>query len=277
MGAGGLVLIGGLVGVLLRRRGVAAKTALPVPPPSKSRLSEDPDLFTGLPATDPEPGPTLAAEPAPDLTPVEVDPAVEARGLDPVVDASTPVAEASSPSPAEDPAFTPLRDEVKRAPADLEAHVALLRQLYNTGDASGFLAAAEAMRPHVAENGDPRWREVVVMGMGLVPGHALFREVLWNPVRSTDVQTREPVAPPAPIESVATDIEPFDAAVTAQRPAMEGTAAPAEGLDDTRLELAKAYIEIGDTEGARGMLEEVLLEGQPAAREEAARLLAQLG
>lgn len=41
----------------------------------------------------------------------------------------------------------------------------------------------------------------------------------------------------------------------------------------TKLELARAYLDMGDSEGARGMLEEVLGEGNAAQREEARQLL----
>jgi pilus assembly protein FimV len=45
----------------------------------------------------------------------------------------------------------------------------------------------------------------------------------------------------------------------------------------TRIELAKAYLAIGDLEGARSMLEEVLAEGDAGARSEAARILKEIG
>lgn len=43
------------------------------------------------------------------------------------------------------------------------------------------------------------------------------------------------------------------------------------------LELARAYIDLGDDEAARGLLREVLNDRDPAARQEAARLLRELG
>ncbi len=51
------------------------------------------------------------------------------------------------------------------------------------------------------------------------------------------------------------------------------------GDDDavgTKLDLAKAYIDMGDPEGARGMLEEVMAEGNPGQKEEAEDLLGRL-
>ena len=52
--------------------------------------------------------------------------------------------------------------------------------------------------------------------------------------------------------------------------------APAQGEVDTRLDLARAYIDLGDAEGARSLLEEVVDEGDAAQQQEARTLLAGL-
>ena len=44
----------------------------------------------------------------------------------------------------------------------------------------------------------------------------------------------------------------------------------------TKLDLARAFIDMGDTEGARGSLEEVIAEGNEAQKEEAQALLEQI-
>jgi FimV-like protein len=44
----------------------------------------------------------------------------------------------------------------------------------------------------------------------------------------------------------------------------------------TKLELAKAYLEIGDKDGARDILQEVAKEGSASQKEEAQRLIASL-
>jgi pilus assembly protein FimV len=49
-----------------------------------------------------------------------------------------------------------------------------------------------------------------------------------------------------------------------------------EDLIGTRLDLARAYIDMGDTEGARSMLDEVLNEGNEAQKNEARQLLSEL-
>ncbi len=55
-----------------------------------------------------------------------------------------------------------------------------------------------------------------------------------------------------------------------------GTSAGASGEAGTKLDLAKAYIDMGDAEGARGILNEVLAEGDDRQKEEAHRLVATL-
>lgn len=256
LGAGGVVLVGGLVGLLLRRRrGTDVKRPLSSVPPAtapRSRLSDDEDFLANLPA------------PASD----EVQPVVE----EPISATEAALSDDTDAAPANQPRFVGLEEAIESTPADLDAHVALLRQLYNTGNADAFLAAAERMRAQVQASSDPRWREVVVMGMGLVPGHALFRELQWNPISGIDVRTR-----PAEEESAPQAGGDFDQRETAERPATALPMADENGMEDTRLELAKAYIEIGDVDGARGMLEEVLAEGSMAARAEAERLLKSIG
>ena len=52
-----------------------------------------------------------------------------------------------------------------------------------------------------------------------------------------------------------------------------------EQWDDaaTKLDLARAYIDMGDKAGARSIIDEVLKEGNPAQRQQAGELAAQLG
>ena len=52
---------------------------------------------------------------------------------------------------------------------------------------------------------------------------------------------------------------------------------PEDEASATRIELAKAYLAIGDLDGARSMLEEVLAEGGTGARSVAARILKEIG
>lgn len=69
-----------------------------------------------------------------------------------------------------------------------------------------------------------------------------------------------------------------------RKPVIEPTPAPAsdsffQGEDavGTKLDLARAYLDMGDPEGARSMLQEVLAEGNDTQKGEAKRLLADIG
>ena len=81
-----------------------------------------------------------------------------------------------------------------------------------------------------------------------------------------------PVAPtPAPAPSPSPSPEPV------ATPAPEGSASiESASADHDRIELARAYIDLGDVDTARGLLQEVADNGDAAARGEASRLLRDL-
>ena len=70
-----------------------------------------------------------------------------------------------------------------------------------------------------------------------------------------------------------------DAAGSAAEASAGGLAPDADVIEEvnTKLELARAYEEMGDTEGARELIQEVLREGSAEQREAAARLAERLG
>jgi pilus assembly protein FimV len=100
-----------------------------------------------------------------------------------------------------------------------------------------------------------------------------------------------------PVIEVAADFDPFaDLAESADfepeqslqpEPAVEAAASPTtaeSGFDpelleevNTKLDLARAYLEMGDREGAREILQEVLGEGDPQQKAEAGKLMADAG
>lgn len=73
------------------------------------------------------------------------------------------------------------------------------------------------------------------------------------------------------------DLE-FDVGEVDAEPATEGSGLITDGDEvATKLDLAKAYIDMGDEDGAQSTLQEVLAEGSPEQREEAESLLKQIG
>jgi len=123
-----------------------------------------------------------------------------------------------------------------------------------------------------------------IVDIGVVDGDALEFDVkltdstiLGQPMQAPSFDmgsinldlAAESVAPPAPAEAPA--------------PAEEAAADDSVGMGtqweavSTKLDLAKAYEEMGDLEGARELLQEVLSEGSPALAEQAQAILARIG
>ncbi len=99
------------------------------------------------------------------------------------------------------------------------------------------------------------------------------------PAEVTDVDV---AATPADAgEDIKLDIEGAAPAEAAAEPGVESGAPTEEGQQQwdetaTKLDLAKAYIDMGDAEGARSILDEVLAEGNEAQKQQAAELAAQI-
>jgi len=85
----------------------------------------------------------------------------------------------------------------------------------------------------------------------------------------------QPFEQPKPSE-VSLDLD-FDLEPVPQGKAERGVTPFAEDPVGTKLDLARAYVDMGDLEGARAMLEEVIAEGAEVQRQEARRLLDSLG
>ena len=107
-------------------------------------------------------------------------------------------------------------------------------------------------------------------------------------------ETRMPPPAASADTSFSFDLPPIDEAPSMKNPPAshsdeipESAAMPADANDDeffagedaigTKLDLAKAYLDMGDPEGARAMLEEVLAEGAPSQQEEARKLIGEIG
>ncbi len=293
VGGAVLLLLGGLVLAMRRSK------AKPESETTGTRLSDDEALRASMAKT------RLASEPI----------------------RSEPIIATAPAAPPGDSELDACVNAVRAKPQDLEAHLNLLRLLHSRGNAVDYEVAAQAMRAQLSSTMDPRWREAVVMGASLMPGHTLFSQAGWNSPRYSDAEPKAPPAaapPPAPapaetLPSFLASAEP--APVKVFEPPIEDssleftTGSPRDANPDkeidfddqaavmdetfggslrdihrdearlmaedessaTRIELAKAYLDIGDLDGARSMLEEVLAEGGPTAKAEAARLLQDMG
>lgn len=74
------------------------------------------------------------------------------------------------------------------------------------------------------------------------------------------------------------DLASLDESLLPEEESLEDLAAELDEIDDvtTKLDLARAYIEMGDKEGARGILEEVLEEGSDAQKQQAQTILSEI-
>ncbi len=115
------------------------------------------------------------------------------------------------------------------------------------------------------------------------PAHA-------NTAFDFDLDAGSPAAKPAPAAAAEPpfafdNLPPIDFSNEAQHEIEAAAPAPIHVDEDefagedgvgTKLDLAKAYLDMGDPEGARSMLEEVLSEGNDSQKGEARRLMAEL-
>lgn len=200
-----------------------------------------------------------------------------------------------------------LIEAISHYPDDLHLHLDLLKHYVERGETTAFEMAAEAMYAQVRDLNDPLWREAVALGQQVAPNNPLFDSHAGEDaaVSSYDDHDDVPtaVAPVTPAQArdvdwlhstaaqpaaaapqkVEDDFSEFEFETEEAEPTFTNAAAPEPSADDdgidadvaaTKLELARAYLDMGDAEGARGMLEEVLTEGNSAQREEARALIA---
>jgi pilus assembly protein FimV len=213
------------------------------------------------PVAMPEPAGSLDFEIAPELTesefeipelplepePVEPAPAqeiVEALDAEPALDLPTP--ESLIPAPSLD--FEPLAEEIE-APAQSVPEL----------DLSGIDLdlVEETLEPETIE---------------AVPVEAAPEDVSLEFEPSTDFEPVEAAVP----EEIALAEMPESAPAEAMPG--EGAIDPALREEvNTKLDLAKAYLEMGDREGAREILQEVLNEGDDGQKSEAGKLMAEAG
>jgi len=310
-GAGGLLLLGGLVWFFRRSKNKPEEDE----PVVSRRISDDADLQASL----------SSLQSAKNVHHDKTAPgaAVNVGGI---TKESAATSKPAPAAPSEEPELVALRNHVRSKPQDLEAHLALLRYYYQRGDSKDFEAAAQTMRTHVNSAQDPRWREAVVMGVALLPGHALFNQAGWNVPKFESSAKPIPAAPSAAVadaepsflskadmdelenleavaivpESVteASSVIPADQIPAYEEPdeimlmsesdfvaldnmpdihRSESELLDIDSASSTKIELARAYLEIGDVEGARSMLEEVAAGGSAPAKAMAKRIMGEIG
>jgi pilus assembly protein FimV len=307
-GAGAFLLLGGLVWFLRRSKNKSEDDE----PVVSRRISDDADLQASLSSLQ-------DAKSAHTDQPFTGGKVPKAGGNTQVIPAT-----AAKPNPAPiisptEPDLVTLRKAVRSKPQDIEAQLALLRYYYTRGEIKDFEATAQTMRTHISSAQDPRWREAVVMGVALLPGHPLFNQAGWNspkygaPTKAVQTSASELLhndeenvfSPQQDFDeldvfeavSIVNPNEQAEIPVFAETDGMtlmsesdfvahdnipdihrsESELMDVDTASSTKIELARAYLEIGDIEGARSMLEEVTASGSAPAKAMAQRIIEEIG
>lgn len=166
------------------------------------------------------------------------------------------------------------------ATADSDAH-----DFAETEFGSGAEPWAQSTEPHQAARPVDDFVDDFVDQPEVATGTA--EEFDFN-LMEADLQPQAAATPAAVDDGLSFDFELEKPASVAQAPVAAApptpTAATAIGGDDilgedavaTKIDLARAYLDMGDSDGARSMLEEVLTEGNANQRAEAKELLAEI-
>jgi pilus assembly protein FimV len=202
-----------------------------------------------------------------------------------------------------------LQAALEKTPDDAAMRLKLLEVYHAGGNITAFDREASDFRDTVTE-GDPAWLRVATMGYELSPENELYRAAASNANNldfdmdltgmddladrdaeekafspddlGLDMETREDTAEKSP-ENIEYNLDDLDTAdITFDETLEDIEDEDTEGLLDasdevsTKLDLARAYLDMGDPEGARSILDEVLEEGNEAQKDEAGKLIAEL-
>ncbi|MBU1192814.1 MAG: hypothetical protein KKE76_14030 [Gammaproteobacteria bacterium] len=201
-----------------------------------------------------------------------------------------------------------IRNALNRAPQRSDLKLKLLEVLFAAKNANSFDSEAEGFLASLGNPDGEEWQRVVEMGLELNPTNPLYGAVggtaaadkadsdldfsadsagAAEPDTGMDFAAEtdnsldfdmgdldsfapktDEISPSMPVEE---DLS-FDLSGDDMEDAGEGTLASSDEVA-TKLDLARAYIEMGDPEGARSILDEVMQEGDAAQKSEAQSLL----
>jgi len=228
-----------------------------------------------------------------------------ANELDPVAEAEVYLAYGKDV-----PAEEILKEGLQQTPNRVAIHLKLLAIYSKRGDTNSFEAMAREVRALTQGDG-PDWAQVVSMGLALDPTNPLYgagtnkapeapatKETFQNSVFNLEPGDLQALSKAkagtsnahhggAQGDKLASLDLPFEANASAtQAPfelsalssgaagvAPESTFAATERLDAT-LALAEQFLEIGEKEGARALIEEVVASGNESLRQRATEMLA---
>ncbi|MGD2055300.1 MAG: FimV/HubP family polar landmark protein [Gammaproteobacteria bacterium] len=191
-----------------------------------------------------------------------------------------------------------LQAALKKDPNNMELKAKLLEVYHAAGNLAAFDTQAEGFHRSVDES-DPLWQKVAIMGYELSPDNRLYKAAAGQESGvdfDMDLSGMDALDQESLPEETHADGE-VQSEYPEEKPRQEDLAETVEfNLDETggpeeesgeelldtsdevgtKLDLARAYLDMGDPEGARSILEEVLEEGDDNQKREAEDLFAQL-
>lgn len=194
-----------------------------------------------------------------------------------------------------------LRTALQDSPEDSRLKVKLLEVYYTSGDTASFDSLASDFRKAVTED-DDLWMKVAAMGYELSPNNGLYQAAAAGATHEagadfdmdlsdldtlSDQETRND-KPDSGSSEIGLDLDTAQPGGDDLSEGLEFTLDEAAREDDsegvlntvdeisTKLDLARAYLDMGDPEGARSILEEVMEEGNDSQRGEAESLISKL-
>ncbi len=200
-----------------------------------------------------------------------------------------------------------LQAALEKTPDDAAMRLKLLEVYHAGGNATAFDREASDFRDTVTED-DATWLRVATMGYELSPENELYKAGaaqtnnldfdmdLSGMDDMGDQDDQDVEAEPAAADDLGLDMEARETPAEESPENLEynldelettdinfdETEEDADGLLDasdevsTKLDLARAYLDMGDPEGARSILDEVLEEGNEAQKDEAGKLIAEI-
>jgi len=233
-----------------------------------------------------------------DLTPSDMSPLQGDDTSDPLTEADVFIAYGRVQQ-AEDV----IKNALQSDPDNHDLKMKLIEIYHAAGNSAAFDVRVAEFRETVDDD-DPDWQRVATLGYELSPANPLYQTAMsHSPVRDgevdfdMDLAGMEENTDGSETESTAGDdsVLDYDTGATSSSESAESIdfnldeLNPEEEEEDlaegllhesdeigTKLDLARAYIDMGDPDGARGILEEVIEEGNNDQKTEAESLISQL-
>jgi pilus assembly protein FimV len=183
-----------------------------------------------------------------------------------------------------------LQAALEKAPSDNNLRIKLLEVYHAGGNISAFDREASDFHDTVTED-DPQWLRVATMGFALSPENDLYRvaavdgEGMTNSDFDMDLSGMDDEVSSSTAADATQELpdsiefnldDEVNESIEDDEDASEGLLNNADEIA-TKLDLARAYIDMGDPEGARSILDEVVGEGNDDQKREAEEIISQLG